>query len=489
MVVIAYYAAAHLGYALRFAGPVASIVWLPAGVGIAALYLSGASLWPAVVIGDLLVNNYSTLPVGAAVGQTVGNLLEVVIASLLLRRIARRRPPLGSIGGLVGMLLGIGAGTTVSATIGLSSLLLGHVVVLSAVPRLWRTWWLGDACGALIVLPFAFAWLSPHFGPWLNGRIIELALVLGALIGLSTLAWQFGHPLSYLALPALTWAALRFGLRGGTLAIVIGASFTVWATTHYRGPFAFQSVDRSVLETQLYLALSTFSTLAVAVLAHEREQLAEGLRASRARLVGVADDERRRIERNIHDGAQQRLVALAAHLGIAAEAARADPDTAAASFESARSELMVAVDELRELVHGIRPPGLRRFGLSRSIELAAARARTPVRLGDLPHQRLDEALEATAYYVVLEAMTNADRYAEASVIHVHARLFSGRLQLEIEDNGVGGAIEQDKLGLQGLRDRVEAVGGRFAVESAPGGGTRITADLPAATGHSSGSQS
>jgi integral membrane sensor domain MASE1 len=94
-VVIAYYAAAHLGYALRFAGPVASIVWLPVGVGIAALYLVGPQFWPAVVVGDLLVNNYSTLPAGSAIGQSFGNLLEVLTAALLMRRFAARNPLLG----------------------------------------------------------------------------------------------------------------------------------------------------------------------------------------------------------------------------------------------------------------------------------------------------------------------------------------------------------------------------------------------------------
>src|SRR5436305_6512083 len=98
-VVIAYYAAAHLGYALKFAGPVSSTVWLPAGVGIAALYLLGPQLWPGVVVGDLLVNNYSTLPLGSAIGQSFGNLLEVLIAAVLLRRFASRYALLGSMSG------------------------------------------------------------------------------------------------------------------------------------------------------------------------------------------------------------------------------------------------------------------------------------------------------------------------------------------------------------------------------------------------------
>ncbi|HTU84298.1 MAG TPA: MASE1 domain-containing protein [Solirubrobacteraceae bacterium] len=479
LVVVAYYSAAHLGYAFGFSGSVAAIVWLPVGVGIAALYLLGPQLWPAVVIGDLLVNNYSTLPFGSAIGQSCGNLLEVLVAALLLRRLAARNPPFASTAGIAGLLLALGVGTAISATVGSLSLVLGHVVVLQSSWHLWRTWWLGDLCGALIVVPFAIAWTPPPRRPWLHGRSVELVLMLMTLIALSIVAAQAGRPMSYLAFPALTWAAVRFGPRGATLAVAVGAGFTLWATTHYLGPFHFHSISRELLDTQLYLAVSTVSTLALASLAYEREILARSVRASRARIVAAADEERRRIERNVHDGAQQRLVVLAAHLGRSARAAQANPGAAAASFESAQAELQVAIDELRELVHGIRPPALRQFGLARAVQLAAARSATPVQLTELPEQRVDETAEATAYYIVLEAFTNAQRYAQASTIRVRARLSSRALLLDIEDDGVGGAVERDALGLQGLRDRVEAIGGTFAIESQLGAGTHIAADIPA----------
>lgn len=480
VLVVAYYAAAHIGYALRFAGPVGSIVWLPVGVGVVALYLFGPQLWPGVVIGDLLVNNYGALPVPSAIGQTFGNLLEVLIAAVLLRRFASRTPLLGSIAGLARLLVALMVGTAASATIGLLSLYLGHVVTLGAIPHLWRTWWLGDLCGALIVVPLALAWFPPLRRPWLHGRWTEAALLLVTLLALIGIAWQSGPPLSYLALPALTWAALRFGPSGATLAVTIGAAFTMWATTHYLGPFAFHSVSRSVLDTQLYLALSTVATLSVAVLAQEREQLADSVRASRTRIVSAADEERRRVERNLHDGAQQRLVALAIHLGLAAEEARAEPQAVVSSLESARRELELAIDDLRELAHGIRPPALRNFGLANAIELVAARSATSIEVGELPRERLDDTAEVTAYYVILEAITNAEKYAHAPVIRVRVRLRAGSLELEVEDDGVGGAVERDDLGLQGLRDRVEATGGSFAVDSEPGEGTRITATIPAA---------
>src|SRR3984885_8679007 len=171
-VVAAYYAAAHLGYTFGFSGSVAAIVWLPVGVGIVALYLLGPQLWPGVVIGDLLVNNYSTLPLGSAIGQSCGNLLEVLVAAMLLRRFAARNAPFGSAAGIAGLLLALMTGTAISATIGSLSLVLGHVVALRSAWHLWRTWWLGDLCGALIVVPFAIAWTPLPRRPWVHGRVV-----------------------------------------------------------------------------------------------------------------------------------------------------------------------------------------------------------------------------------------------------------------------------------------------------------------------------
>jgi signal transduction histidine kinase len=342
----------------------------------------------------------------------------------------------------------------------------------------WRTWLLGDFCGAAITLPLALAWFPYSQRSWRRRGVVEGILLLGLVGVLSTIAIKGGDHRSYLAFPALIWAGLRFGPRGATLAIAIGAAVMIWTTTHYLGPFAVRSIDDSLLDMQLYLAVTTMSALAVAALAREREVLAASVRASRTRIVVAADEERRRLERGLHDGAQQRLVALAARLGLATEGKSRPPAGAAASLEAAKSEVLAAVEELRELVHGIHPAALRRFGLARAVEDVAARSVTPVAL-DLPQIRLDETAEATAYYVVLEAVTNAQRYARASRIEIRARLVRSNLELEVRDDGIGGAVEESSFGLQGLRDRVEATGGEFAVESERGRGTRVCARIPA----------
>jgi signal transduction histidine kinase len=189
--------------------------------------------------------------------------------------------------------------------------------------------------------------------------------------------------------------------------------------------------------------------------------------------------ERRRLERNLHDGAQQRLVALAARLSLSADEAWRTPSKAPELFEAAETELLVAIEELRELAHGIHPPVLREFGLARAVDAVVARSTGSIDVTGLPRERFDDTTEATAYFVVLEAITNAQKYAHASVIRVRANVRSGRLALEVSDDGIGGAAEHVGLGLQGLRDRVEATGGHFTLESERGQGTRIAADLPA----------
>jgi signal transduction histidine kinase len=479
LLVASYYAAAHLGYAFRFAGPVASIVWPPVGVGIAGLYLMGLRLWPAVVIGDLLVNNYTMLPVGAAVGQSFGNLLEVVIGVMLLRRFVSRRAPLDTAAGVAGVFAALTAATAVSAIIGPLSLALYHVIPASSILRVSRTWWLGDFCGAAIVLPLALAFSTPTPHTWLRGHVIEAALLMATLIGLSTVAAQVGGPSTYLVFPVLIWAAFRFGPRGASVALAISAAFTMWGATNFPGPFEVTGVA-SIPATQIYLAVAALATLAVAALAAEREQLARSVRASRTRIVLAADDERRRLERNLHDGAQGRLVALAARLGLAARDVRDAPETVASSLESAQAELLVAIDELRELVQGIQPAALRQFGLASAVEDVAAKSVTPIELVELPRVRLDETTEATAFYVIREAVTNAERHACASAIRVRAHLSGASLRVEVRDDGAGGAFERNDRGLQGLRDRVEATGGTFGLESEPGRGTRITAEIPLA---------
>ena len=480
-----YYAAAKLGYELEFAGPVAAIVWLPAGVAISFLCVSGLRFWPGVLIGDLLANDYAALPLGSALGQTLGNMLEVLVGALLIRRlVVARGSPLDSLGGLGRLLAAVAAATAISAVVGPLSLLAGNVITGHKLQEVARTWWLGDAAGALVVIPFALAWYPPHIPVRERRRALEAVVTLAVVAGTSEIAFRSERPLAYLAFPALGWAALRLGRRGATLAIVVAVGFAVWNTTHYHGPFVFESITLSVVTAQLYIAVAAVSTLCLAALASERERFARGLDASRVRLVKVSDTERRRLEQNLHDGAQQRLSALSIRLGMAAEHARDAHESGAPVLEAAKAEVVLAIDELRELAQGIHPAALTDHGLAFAMRGVALRSTLPVELLELPSARFDDTAEATAYYLFVEALANAQKYAQASSIRARATTTNRTLDLLIVDDGIGGATERDGGGLTGLRDRVEALGGTFSVDSPDGHGTRIAAVIPATSADS-----
>jgi signal transduction histidine kinase len=477
--VIAYYAAAHLGYAFEFSGPVAAIVWLPVGVGIAFLYLRGLDLWPGVVLGDLLVNNYATLPLGSALAQSLGNVSEVVVATILLRRFCRRDMPLATLRDVGGVLGAIAAGTLVSATIGSVASWLGEVIPAHSLPYVLRTWWLGDLCGALIVLPLALAWARPPAPRWRVSRILEASLTIGAVAGLSVLAALDGGMTDAIVFPALIWAAVRFGPQGATLAITTSAACAIWMTTHHQlGPFGIGSIDIRLLNTQLFIAIVSVSALSIAALVAERTRLAENVRASRARLVAASDEVRRRLERDLHDGAQHRLVVLSARLTRAAEEAHEHHERSAPMLDAVEADLVKAINELREFSRGVHPAVLRDLGLTAALRAVASHSTIPVKLVEAAPARLDETSEATAYYVALEAITNAEKYSRGSAVEVRAKLRAGWLSLEIADDGIGGAIEREGSGLEGLRDRVEATCGSLRIRSEPGHGTCIVARLP-----------
>ena len=202
------------------------------------------------------------------------------------------------------------------------------------------------------------------------------------------------------------------------------------------------------------------------------------LHASRARIVQAADEARRRIERDLHDGAQQHLVALALRLGILARAA--EPATAAA-VETCIRELRTALDELRELARGIHPVVLTERGLEPALQALAARSPVPVDVEvDARRTRLPAAHEAALYFVAAEALTNVAKYAHADSTRVHVQRENGWAEITITDDGVGGASTGTGTGsgLRGLADRVDALGGRISVESPAGAGTTVRARVP-----------
>jgi signal transduction histidine kinase len=205
----------------------------------------------------------------------------------------------------------------------------------------------------------------------------------------------------------------------------------------------------------------------------------EELRGSRARVIEAGQTERQRLERNLHDGAQQRLIALSLELSLLEDELDGDPQTTARLAE-ARAEIAASLEELREVARGLHPAVVSAHGLEVALEQLVARAAVPVTLTVQVGPRLPESLEVAAFYLVSESLANVAKYAEASTASVEGRRRDADLLVEVADDGVGGADESRGSGLRGLADRVEALGGKLRVWSPAGGGTRVRAEIPCA---------
>jgi PAS domain S-box-containing protein len=263
-------------------------------------------------------------------------------------------------------------------------------------------------------------------------------------------------------------AMKRFGYRSSVVApITVAGSLwgAVIVTTGGSEPFPADAETR----------LSDFAELVALALASAdtREQLA----ASRVRLVEASDDARRRIERDLHDGAQQRLVSLALALRLARARLPEDAEESEQRLTGALHELDQALEELRELARGIHPAVLTKHGLRRALGVLAGRSPIPVDIDDVPRERFTPGVEAAIYFLASEGLTNAAKHAEATSLTVVVTESDGAVLAEVADDGRGGA-NMSGSGLRGMADRMEALGGRLEVESPPGQGTVLRAWLP-----------
>jgi signal transduction histidine kinase len=226
--------------------------------------------------------------------------------------------------------------------------------------------------------------------------------------------------------------------------------------------------------------IRTALTAENAQLTAELQAKVEELRASRTRIVEAGYEERRRVERDLHDGAQQRLVALTMSLRLVRSKIEADPEGAAELLDEAMEELSEATRELRELARGIHPAVLSDRGLEAALSGLADRSPVPVEIVETPPERLPAPVESATYFVIAEALTNVARYAGAEAATVRVTRDNGAVEVEVRDDGVGGADPAAGTGLRGLEDRVAALEGRLAVTSPEGEGTTVRARIPCA---------
>jgi signal transduction histidine kinase len=261
----------------------------------------------------------------------------------------------------------------------------------------------------------------------------------------------------------------RHGIHS-TVGIPIIVAGRLW------GAMVVSSADLEPLPETTEARLADFTELVATAIANA-ESRAE-LDASRARIVSTADATRRRIERDLHDGTQQRLVSLALELRAAQDAVPAELHEHRATLARAAEGLTSVLDELREIARGIHPAILAEGGLGPALKTLARRSAVPVELDLGAELRLPEGIEVAAYYVVSEALTNAAKYARASTVHVAVEARDELVRVSVRDDGQGGADPAHGSGLLGLKDRAEAMGGTMSFQSPPGAGTSLHVELP-----------
>ena len=287
LVALAYYLAGRIGLQLAYLDGAVAALWPPAGLGLAVLFLFGIRLWPGIVIGDLLLGDFSS-PLGTVLAQTVGNTVALVLAALLLRRLTGGRGSLERVADVLALVGCALVAALVSAAFGPLSLRLGDVIPPDEVGRVFRTWTLGDASGVLVVAPVILTWASIRLRGFGRREVMEGAVVLVLLVVLATLPPQRDVP--YIVFPVLLWAAVRFGPRGAATAILVVCSITVWSTAQNEGPFVRDSITDSLLATQLFIAISALTSLVLAAVTAERTRAAAALTASEGSQRALADE-------------------------------------------------------------------------------------------------------------------------------------------------------------------------------------------------------
>jgi signal transduction histidine kinase len=485
-----YYAAAKFGQALRYTGSVAA-VWPPVGIGIGALYLFGLEWWPGVFLGELVVNaellvGAGSLPVLSVVGQQAGNMAEVIVGAMLLRRLLGPRAPLDRTSEIAGLLVAICTATAVSATVGTLSMLAGDVIGAAGLGKFWLTWWLGDTAGALVVLPLILAWaFEPRTSSW-RVRTLEGALMIIAVAGLAVVAVSAGAPLTYMVFPALVWAAFRFGPSGATVAVAIVALLTIAITADDVGLFSKQEIDERTFGTQLYIIVAALTALFVAAVVSERERAARLLAAAKHREGERALEERHRIARELHDSVSQALFSALLETRAAQKAVVRDGSAPIERALVAVGDLIrTAQNEMRALifelgqnpVEGGLVPAL--ADLARTV---SERESLPVNVYG-PQRRipLPTRAQVELFAIAREALANVVKHAGASEAWIRVAADDGRVSLQVADDGCGfeSSIEpRGHFGLASMRSRARELGGALSIDSGPGLGTVVHVVLP-----------
>jgi signal transduction histidine kinase len=414
---------------------------------------------------------------------------EVVVGAVLLRRFIGRRSALDRPDHVGGMLVAIGTATAISATVGTASMLLGGVIAASDIPKFWRTWWLGDTAGGLVVVPLMLAWAPDPAAAWRRVRCREGVFLVASVTALAFVSVSATGPVTYMVFPALIWAAFRFGAPGATVSIAITALVVIGTTAHQSGAFFSQPIDHRTLSTQLYIVIGALTTLFLSALVAERERSAEALAEAQRREGERAVEERHRIARDLHDSVSQALFSTALHTRTAEKALDNDRGESFGQVRqslSAISQLTRAAQaEMRAFIFELRRDALE-LGLVAALAEQASTLRGPSGLtinveGPDSPLAVNPRTEEELFAIGREALSNVAKHAAASSASVKVEAGSGHVSLEVSDDGRGfddTAACPGHYGLESMRSRAADIGGDLTVASALGVGTVVRVEVP-----------
>jgi signal transduction histidine kinase len=369
-------------------------------------------------------------------------------------------------------------------------MLAGGVVDDANATEFWRTWWLGDTAGGLVVLPLLLSWAQDPVAAWRRIRTWEGAAMIAAVAAVGFLAVSTEEPIMYIVYPTLIWAAIRFGPPGATVAVAITALIAIGVTAHDVGPFSTQAIDRQTLSTQLYIAVAALTTLFLGAVVGERERWSRDLaRARRAEGARTAQ-ERRRIARDLHDSVSQSLFSMALHTRTAQNALKQDGGSqsqpVAHALETITGLTKDVQSEMRVLIFDLQHEPVQ-DGLVAALARHAADVRTPdgpgIDIRGPGHSlALSEPVQTELFAIAREALANAVRHAGATAVQIRVTESDGEVVATVRDNGRGfdPAIRHPgHFGLESMRSRASEVGGRLTIASAPGRGTVVAVRVPA----------
>jgi len=483
---LGYFVAAKGAQSLQYTASV-SAIWPPVGLGIAVLYLAGLRWWPGIFLGEVLVNGNllasgGGIPLGSLIGQQSGNMAEIVVGALLVRRLIGERAALNRAEQVSGMLLGLGAATAISATVGTVSMLAGGVIQQGDVPTFWRTWWLGDSAGALVAFPLVITWASAPLTTWRRLVTWEGGLLLAAVAILAVVSISINEAATYMVFPALIWAAFRFGPAVASLSVAIAAGIAIGLTAHKQGAFFKHPIDDRVLSTQLYVLVAALTMLYLSVVVAERRRSASELVEARLRQEARALQERHRIARDLHDSVSQALFSTILHTRTAQRAVAQRGLVADASLghalESIGELTRGAQGEMRALIFELGNEAVADGLVSALNRLAATLSAGggPAIEVEGPDGRLplDPVVENQLFGITREALTNVAKHAGATTATARIEQRAGLLSVEVRDDGRGFDPAEaheapGHYGLQSMRSRAAEIDGTLTITSSERG--------------------